>query len=72
VRDGARFQFLHRLPGMSGSQAALAYVLADPAVSSAVVGTTRLSHLKEDTEASGLELPPEVMVRINAAQARRI
>jgi aryl-alcohol dehydrogenase-like predicted oxidoreductase len=57
---------------MSGSQAALAYVLADPAVSSAVVGTTRLSHLKEDAEASGLELPPEVMVRINAAQARRI
>jgi aryl-alcohol dehydrogenase-like predicted oxidoreductase len=72
VRDGARFRFLHGLRGMSGSQAALAYVLADPAVSSAVVGTTRLAHLKEDAAASGLVLPAEVMAQIRAAQAHHI
>lgn len=70
VRDGVRFRFLHRLPQMSGSQAALAYVLADPGVSSAVVGTTRLAHLKEDIAASGLALPAEVVAQIRAAQGR--
>jgi aryl-alcohol dehydrogenase-like predicted oxidoreductase len=47
-------------------------VLADQAVSSAVIGTTRLSHLKEDIAASGLALPNEVMARIQAAQVRHI
>jgi aryl-alcohol dehydrogenase-like predicted oxidoreductase len=70
VRQGARFRFLHRLPQMTGSQAALAYVLADPGVSAAVVGTTRLEHLKEDAAASGLALPAEIMARIRAAQRR--
>jgi aryl-alcohol dehydrogenase-like predicted oxidoreductase len=68
VRAGARFGFLHRLEGLSGSQAALAYVLANPAVSAAVIGTTRLAHLKEDLAASGLVLPPDVAARIAAAQ----
>ena len=71
VRDGLRFRFLHRLPDLSGSQAALAYVLADPGVSAAVVGTTRMAHLKEDIAASGRALPTEVMARIRAAQAHR-
>jgi aryl-alcohol dehydrogenase-like predicted oxidoreductase len=68
VRRGARFGFLHRLPAMSGSQAALAYVLANPGVAAAVVGATRLTHLAEDVAASGLALPAEVMARIKAAQ----
>jgi aryl-alcohol dehydrogenase-like predicted oxidoreductase len=70
VRAGARFRFLHGLPEITGSQAALAYVLADPGVSAAVVGTTRLAHLTEDVDASGLSLPAEVMARIGAAQGR--
>jgi len=69
VRRGLRFRFLHRLQGITGSQAALAYVLADPNVSSAVVGTTRLAHLREDAAASGLELSREVMNRIRDAQS---
>jgi aryl-alcohol dehydrogenase-like predicted oxidoreductase len=70
VQAGARFRFLHRLPGMTGSQAALAYVLADPGVSAAVVGTTRLAHLREDVAASGLSLPCEVLAQVRAAQSR--
>jgi len=62
---GARMTFLNHLPGMTGAQAALAYVLADPGVSSAVVGTTRMAHLMENLAASGLQLPAEVKRRID-------
>ncbi|OHB27097.1 MAG: hypothetical protein A2790_00070 [Phenylobacterium sp. RIFCSPHIGHO2_01_FULL_69_31] len=65
---GRRFRFLHRLPGMSGSQAALAYVLANPGVSAAVFGATRPEHLRENLAASGMLLPADVMARIRSAQ----
>lgn len=70
VRRGARFRFLHKLPDMTGSQAALAYVLGDPNLACAVVGTTRLAHLREDVAASGLALPPKVLAQIQAVQRR--
>jgi len=69
VRAGARFGFLHRLEGMTGSQAALSYVLANPDVSAAVIGTTRTRHLMEDVAASGMSVPAEALARIQAAQA---
>jgi aryl-alcohol dehydrogenase-like predicted oxidoreductase len=65
---GRRFAFLHRLPDMTGSQAALAYVLANPHVSAAVFGATRPQHLRENLAASGLSLAPGVLARIHAAQ----
>lgn len=68
VRRGTRFGFLHRLRDMSGPQAALAYVLTHPGVSCAVVGTTRLPHLLENLEASGMSLRPEVLALIAQAQ----
>lgn len=68
VVEGLRYRFLHRLPGVTGSQAALAYVLANPGVSAAVVGTTRLAHLEEDAAASGLALPTGVLARIHVTQ----
>lgn len=70
IGKGARFGFLHRLDGMSGSQAALAYVLANPDVACAVIGTTRMAHLTENIAASGLALPDDVAARIAAAQRR--
>jgi aryl-alcohol dehydrogenase-like predicted oxidoreductase len=68
---GRRFDFLHRLPAMTGSQAALAYVLANSQVSAAVFGATRPEHLRENLAASGLRLEPGVLARIHAAQHRR-
>jgi aryl-alcohol dehydrogenase-like predicted oxidoreductase len=68
VAKGVRFSFLHRLPQMTGSQAALAYVLANPHVACAVIGTTRPAHLAENLAASGLALAPQVRTRIEAAQ----
>lgn len=68
MRLGRRFRFLHTHPAVTGAQAALAYVLAHPGVSSAVVGATRLKHLKQNVEASGMALPPGLLERIRAAQ----
>lgn len=69
IARGARFAFLDETPGMTGAQAALAYVLANPHVACAVTGTTRLEHLRANAAASGLQLPEAVMARIRAAQA---
>jgi aryl-alcohol dehydrogenase-like predicted oxidoreductase len=66
---GQRFRFLHGLPDMTGSQAALAHVLANPGVSGAVFGATRPEHLRENLAASGLTLPAEVADRIRTSQA---
>jgi aryl-alcohol dehydrogenase-like predicted oxidoreductase len=68
LRRGARFRFLHRLPEVTGSQAALAHVLSNPHVSAAVFGATRPEHLRENLAASGLALPGGVTARIHAAQ----
>ncbi len=65
---GRRFRFLHDLPDMSASQAALAYVLANPSVACAVVGATRMPHLMENIAASGLKLSAETARRIRQAQ----
>jgi aryl-alcohol dehydrogenase-like predicted oxidoreductase len=70
VARGARFGFLQRLPDMSAAQAALAYVLSNPDVSAAVVGATRLAHLTQNLQASGLTLRPQVLDQIHAAQRR--
>jgi aryl-alcohol dehydrogenase-like predicted oxidoreductase len=69
VARGARFAFLGAVERMSGAQAALAYVLANPGVACAVVGTTRPRHLQQNLAASGLTLPPAVMARIRQVQA---
>ncbi len=68
VARGARFGFLSQIPDMTGAQAALAYVLSDPNVSCAVVGTTRMAHLIENLDASGMTLSPEILDRIAQAQ----
>ncbi len=67
-RAARGFRFLHRLPDMTGSQAALAYVLANPGVSAAVFGATRPQHLRENLAASGLVLADGVAARIQGAQ----
>jgi len=65
---GARFGFLRELPDMTASQAALAYVLADPNVACAVVGTTRMAHLLENVSASGMVLSPAAFAQLRRVQ----
>lgn len=69
IAKGARFGFLGDIPDMTGAQAALAYVLADPNVSSAVVGATRLAHLRDNLAASGMTLPDPALAAIRRAQS---
>ena len=69
IAQGTRFQFLHHQEGMSGSQAALAYVLSHPEISCAVVGTTRMHHLAENISASGMCLSPDLTAKIARAHA---
>lgn len=72
VVAGAGFGFLHRLPAITGSQAALAYVLANRDVACAVIGTTRQAHLSENLAASGITLPAETLAAIRSRQAERL
>lgn len=70
VASGSRFRFLHELPDMTGSQAALAWVLANPHVSAAVFGATRLTHLRENIAAAEVSLSEKLRRRIRGAQTR--
>ena len=63
---GRRFRFLHGRADITGAQAALAWALAVPGVSAAVVGITRMGHLEDCAAASGRALPPDLAARIAA------
>ena len=67
IARGARLGFLNQVAGMTGAQAALAYVLDNAHVACAVVGSTRMRHLRDNIAASGLRLPPEIVERVRAA-----
>ena len=72
VAAGAGFGLLNRLEGMTGAQAALAYVLANADVACAVTGTTRLAHLADNLAASGMTLPASAMAALRARQLERL
>jgi 1-deoxyxylulose-5-phosphate synthase len=61
------FRFLNEVPGWSAAEIALAWVLANPNVSCAVFGTTRLPHLLFVMRASGRILDDSLSTRIARA-----
>ena len=62
--QGQKFRFINHVDGMTGAQVALRYVLDNPAVASAVVGTTSAEHLQSNLQALQMTLPPDVLSRI--------
>ena len=52
---------------LSMSQMALAWVLQNPKISSAIMGATKPAQIKDNVKASGVKLPPEVMKAIDGA-----
>lgn len=52
---------------LSMSQLALAWVLQNPNVSSAIMGATKPAQIRDNVKASGIKLAPEVMKAIDAA-----
>lgn len=55
--------------GLTMAQLAIAWVLREPGVSSAIVGATRPEQVDENAAASGVELDADVLERIDAALA---
>jgi voltage-dependent potassium channel beta subunit len=51
--------------GITMAQLAIAWVLREPGVSSAIVGASRPEQVDENVTASGVEVPPEVLERID-------
>jgi aryl-alcohol dehydrogenase-like predicted oxidoreductase len=51
--------------GWSMAQLALAWCLREPAVSSVIVGATRVAQLEDNTKASGLRIPDGLLERID-------
>ena len=54
---------------LSMSQLALAWVLQNPNVSSAIMGATKPSQIRDNVKASGVKLPEDVMKAIDSALA---
>jgi len=52
---------------LSMSQLALAWVLQNPSVSSAIMGATKPAQIKDNVKASGVKFPAEVMKAIDVA-----
>jgi aryl-alcohol dehydrogenase-like predicted oxidoreductase len=61
---GRHYRFLNHMPGMTGAQAALSYVLRHPKVSTAIFGTTDVRHLEQNVAAAAMTLPSVVLDRI--------
>jgi aryl-alcohol dehydrogenase-like predicted oxidoreductase len=55
--------------GITMAQLAIAWVLREPGISSAIVGATRPEQVDENVAASGIELPPEVLKQIDEVLA---
>ena len=53
--------------GITPAQLAIAWVLANDNVASALVGASRPEQVAENVKASGVEIPPELMKRIDEA-----
>jgi aryl-alcohol dehydrogenase-like predicted oxidoreductase len=51
--------------GITMAQLAVAWVLREPGISSAIVGASRPEQVDENVAASGIDLPPEVLERID-------
>jgi aryl-alcohol dehydrogenase-like predicted oxidoreductase len=52
--------------GITPAQLALAWCLRRPSVASVIIGATRPSQLEENAKASGVEIPAELLARIDA------
>lgn len=61
-----RYAYLTQVEGWSAAQLALAFVLAEPSVSAALVNTTRESHLAELIDAATRTLPTDLHQRMAA------
>lgn len=65
---GSKFRFVNSVPGMTGTQIALKYVLSNQNITTAVFGTTTPAHLEDNVKARDIVIPEDVMKRIKATK----
>lgn len=63
---GMSYRFIGSTPGWTTSQVALGFVLANPEISSAMIGTTSVEHLRENLSVATRALPEPVLARIQS------
>lgn len=64
IARSRQFRFLNDQKGSTAGELALAWVLANPHISCAVFGTTRLPHLLSNLRASGMSLDGDLLARM--------
>jgi 1-deoxyxylulose-5-phosphate synthase len=69
IARSRQFRFLNEQPGWTAGGIAMAWVLANPKISCAVFGTTRMPHLLAAIAVSGKSLDGGLMTRIERAAA---
>ena len=70
IQRAKHLQFLRQESERASSEIAIAWVLQNPNVSSAVFSTTRMEHLLSNLSASGRPLDDDIVQRINLAQSK--
>ncbi|MBP3470000.1 MAG: aldo/keto reductase [Lachnospiraceae bacterium] len=65
------FKFLNQVQGATSTQLALKYVLDNKGVSTAVFGTTTMSHLVENVDAVNVTIPDEIKEKIKRQKKSR-
>ncbi|MCX7554043.1 aldo/keto reductase [Marinicella sp. S1101] len=66
-----QMKFLNDSPNLTATQLALAYVLNNPDLSTALVGSTRVEHMQELLQAVDVQLEPALIKRIES-QAQQL
>jgi aryl-alcohol dehydrogenase-like predicted oxidoreductase len=61
-----------RAHGVSASQVSLAWLAAQPAVTSVILGARTLAQLTDNLAAADLDLTPDELVRLGEASAPRV
>lgn len=64
LNKGKKFGFINDVPNISSQQIALKYVLDNPYVTSAVIGTTSVEHLENNVSARDIIIPKDILERI--------
>lgn len=69
---GRHFRYLNTIEGWTATEAALKFILRNPYVSSAVIGTTNIHHLIENLKVSAKkDLPKDLIKRIETTSQTR-
>lgn len=64
--QGWKYRFINHVEGVTGSQIALGFVLDNPMITSAVFGTTTMSHLEENAKVTGMDMPQGVLEKVRS------